>query len=123
MSKLVFLSGRFARRGPIAIGAQRVLRLLTGAEAIRLASCGAFRIVAGHLEWVLGRRWARLSVEVAGGRRRGFARSGSTPSGRDSALKRTHPRDAAFLIGTHGHPQGDAGTGCPGSAAALGVDP
>jgi hypothetical protein len=50
MSKLVFLSCRFARRGPIAIGAQRVRRLLTGAEAIRLASCGAFRIVAGPLE-------------------------------------------------------------------------
>lgn len=31
------------------VGAHNVLRLL----------CGAFRIVAGPLEWVLGRRWAR----------------------------------------------------------------
>ena len=81
MSKLVFLSCRFARRGPIAIGAQRVLRLLTGAEAIRLASCGAFRIVAGPLEWVLGRRWARLSVEVARWAKARFRPTGVYPFG------------------------------------------
>ena len=57
MSKLVFLSCRFARRSPIAVGAHGVLRLLTCAEAIRLASCGAFRIVAVPPRWVLSKRW------------------------------------------------------------------
>jgi hypothetical protein len=51
---LVFLSCRFAHRDCNVVGAHGVLRLL----------CGAFRIVAGPLGWVLGRRWARA---VCGG--------------------------------------------------------
>ena len=53
----------------------------------------------------MGVRWVRLSVEVADGRRRGFPDRGLPLRAEIVHCERTRPRDAAFLIGTHGHPQ------------------
>ena len=119
MSKLVFLSCRFARRSPIAVGAHGVLRLLTCAEAIRLASCGAFRIVAVPPRWVLSKRWFGRAWRCPVGK--GAVSPGQGPLVRVEVVHESERTRVTrlFLSVAHGHPQGAAGAGCASGGCGM----